>query len=733
MTTNAANYELLNDFNSPSSSGVPTSVGTNGKASFFGTYDQNGNVFEHTEKTILLSANDKFSPVTTPSGSNVFNSVVKTPEDDVWPQQYKVPKTEEPNTSNFNPYEVPTSQLFSYAKEAVGGAFVSSSGDISSSSRTKYMLPSDYSKTTGFRIGSIAEEFTYSDVHIPYSNAAVIYVKDSKASGLINDMSVVGDDFDIGTRVVRIDNNIIISGGIDYRYLELSSALQEAKANVTATFSLSNPLNIKNMVLVDQEENSPDTNSYGAVNKKYYIGKYPVTNSEYASYLNIVARYDDKGFFYTPAKNASDLGMSIGINRSLNKPYAYTCSANMADKPVVCITWIQAARYCNWLHNSHNNTTSLNTNNGAYDLSDMLASINRSTNAKYFIPNMNEWYKAAYYDKVNGSFVYRKYATRSDIVPAHITEINRFREGPYKDLTSVSLFDRFRFDSIANTKWISILNKAADRWDQHISTILYNRITDSDYHDGFFLQVRDATRYNQMKEYSEKSYNRPWNGLYLSGFNASLYPNETWVTSCNIMDYAITNDGTERWMPISFDMNVNLRYLQDYNDSEWGEIFAHELGHALGIGSSWNKIPNAIEENYFMNRNPFLKTNIEYNRVAYGVNSGYHRLYTPLEQSAGVKVQAYHWENNYIPSGLCFVPLNCSVDTDYLGISEDIMNPYYQSNGIISNISVANLIDLGYYSKTGNLSGEGNFVPSYNSVQSQSINKVLGLCSRSNR
>ena len=63
----------------PTGLGRPTSVGTNGSPSFFGTYDQTGNVAEHTEKKVLFTANDQFSPYVQPTGAQVFESKVFAP------------------------------------------------------------------------------------------------------------------------------------------------------------------------------------------------------------------------------------------------------------------------------------------------------------------------------------------------------------------------------------------------------------------------------------------------------------------------------------------------------------------------------------------------------------------------------------------------------------------------------------------------------------------------------
>jgi hypothetical protein len=64
-----------------------------------------------------------------------------------------------------------------------------------------------------------------------------------------------------------------------------------------------------------------------------------------------------------------------------------------------------AARYCNWLHNKVSNNNSLITNTGVYNFTatsyDGGTSSNsgliRSVDAKYFLPNMHEWYKSAYF------------------------------------------------------------------------------------------------------------------------------------------------------------------------------------------------------------------------------------------------------------------------------------------------------------------------------------------------
>jgi hypothetical protein len=47
------------------------------------------------------------------------------------------------------------------------------------------------------------------------------------------------------------------------------------------------------------------------------------------------------------------------------------------------------------------------------------ANLFRNSQAKYFLPSLDEWYKAAYYDPING--IYYDYPTGSDTIPTGVT------------------------------------------------------------------------------------------------------------------------------------------------------------------------------------------------------------------------------------------------------------------------------------------------------------------------
>jgi formylglycine-generating enzyme required for sulfatase activity len=81
------------------------------------------------------------------------------------------------------------------------------------------------------------------------------------------------------------------------------------------------------------------------------------------------------------------------------------------NHPVTHVSWGNAARFTNWLHNGQPTSAEGpgTTETGAYALNgatsnDDLLAVSRSAGAKWFIPSEDEWYKAAYYDPVAGHY-----------------------------------------------------------------------------------------------------------------------------------------------------------------------------------------------------------------------------------------------------------------------------------------------------------------------------------------
>lgn len=127
-----------------------------------------------------------------------------------------------------------------------------------------------------------------------------------------------------------------------------------------------NILNLPNFVNVNDTNNPNDTTGYGSVPYSYNIGKYEVTNSEYAEFLNSIAATDTYGLYDTNMDSSR-----CGIIRTGSPGnFVYTVRTNWHNKPVLFINWFRAARYCNWLTNGKPSglQTKETTESGSYNL-----------------------------------------------------------------------------------------------------------------------------------------------------------------------------------------------------------------------------------------------------------------------------------------------------------------------------------------------------------------------------
>lgn len=167
-------------------------------------------------------------------------------------------------------------------------------------------------------------------------------------------------------------------------------------------------------VMVGDPGNVADENGYGSVPVSFMIMKYEFTNNQYAEFLNSVAKTDTYSL-YNPNMANDARG---GITRSgTSGAFTYAVKINMGQKPVNYVSWFDAARVANWLHNGA--TSSASTETGAYTLNGSTSgdALPANSNAKFRIPIENEWYKAAYYKGGGLDASYWAYATKSDSVP----------------------------------------------------------------------------------------------------------------------------------------------------------------------------------------------------------------------------------------------------------------------------------------------------------------------------
>ncbi len=161
----------------------------------------------------------------------------------------------------------------------------------------------------------------------------------------------------------------------------------------------------------------------------YAIGSYDVTVSQYTAFLNAVATGTDTYGLYN-ASMASDQNIA-GIQQS-GAPGSFTYSVIGASgsDPITYVSWLDAARFCNWLQNGQPATgieNATTTEDGAYtlngdlDLSGTTGLETRNAGAQWWIPSEDEWYKAAYYDPtIGGTGGYWQFATQNNNIPGNI-------------------------------------------------------------------------------------------------------------------------------------------------------------------------------------------------------------------------------------------------------------------------------------------------------------------------
>jgi formylglycine-generating enzyme required for sulfatase activity len=175
------------------------------------------------------------------------------------------------------------------------------------------------------------------------------------------------------------------------------------------------------MVTVGDPYNAADDTGFGAVDYAYRIGKFEVTNTQYAEFLNAVAD-DDPNNLYHPYMDINE-GRKGGISRGgAAGSYVYTAQTGRENKPVNFVNFWDITRFANWLHNGQPNGPQgpMTTEDGAYTITQAGIdnnTITRNAGAMFFIPTEDEWYKAAYYKGGGVDTGYWDYPTGSDAVP----------------------------------------------------------------------------------------------------------------------------------------------------------------------------------------------------------------------------------------------------------------------------------------------------------------------------
>jgi hypothetical protein len=165
------------------------------------------------------------------------------------------------------------------------------------------------------------------------------------------------------------------------------------------TFGVLNPFDIE-FVTIGNPGNPADTtgnpNPAGKVDYSYRIGQLEISEAMI---------------------NSANLNGGLGITHNNRGP----------NKPATSISWFEAARFVNWLNTSTNHIAAYKFDGSGNfqlwqpgDVGYNPNNLYRNSQAKYFLPSADEWYKAAYYNP-SGSGSYGDYPTLNGLVPTPVS------------------------------------------------------------------------------------------------------------------------------------------------------------------------------------------------------------------------------------------------------------------------------------------------------------------------
>ena len=211
---------------------------------------------------------------------------------------------------------------------------------------------------------------------------------------------------------VGVASLVFLAGCASQQHTGLEQHGTIAAVTTIETVRVGNPGNAGELSGYGAGGNAPDV-IVGWVPYEYHIGKYEVSNSQYVEFLNAVDPTGANTLELYSDLMASNRNGGINFNSGATNSSKYEVKAGRDNHPVVFVSWYDAARFANWLHNGQGNG---DTETGAYTLSDG-PSTRRNPDARWALPSEDEWYKAAYHknDGVTGN--YWDYPTSTDEVP----------------------------------------------------------------------------------------------------------------------------------------------------------------------------------------------------------------------------------------------------------------------------------------------------------------------------
>jgi len=246
---------------------------------------------------------------------------------------------------------------------------------------------------------------------------------DRKASVLLGDVGGLFFTFTIDSFSIFLASLFVLPMKIFAAMALLILALgHPTRAHAADTFGTGPDSFDIPFVTIGNPGNVADTtgspNPAGSVGEIYRIGKFEISEGML-----------DKA-------NAASASSTLPLN--------ITHSGRGPQRPATSISWLEATQFVNWLNTSTGNTPAYKFDGAgnfqlwqAGDVGFDASNLYRNSEAQYFLPSLDEWYKAAYFDPNGG--VYYDYPTGSDTAPVPVASgtlpgtavyANSFATGP---------------------------------------------------------------------------------------------------------------------------------------------------------------------------------------------------------------------------------------------------------------------------------------------------------------
>lgn len=184
--------------------------------------------------------------------------------------------------------------------------------------------------------------------------------------------------------------------------------------------------NVGNAPFLTSDPNEQHLNGRGTVTYAFRASRLEITTGQWMEFINAFAPFDNSPLAHMgPAR--------WGAERSQQLPNGHWIMGltnvvpNAAMLPIGGISWRDAARYCNWLHNDKQVALAA-ISTGAYDTTTWGERVDgiypdardRMAGAKFFMPSIDEYLKASHYDPNRfgpNQGGYWEYKTGSDAPP----------------------------------------------------------------------------------------------------------------------------------------------------------------------------------------------------------------------------------------------------------------------------------------------------------------------------